>query len=595
MAAQASSATRRYDDGYKWTALSNTTLGIFMAALDGSIVIISLPAIFRGIKLDPLLPANSSYLLWMLLGYLMVTAVLVVTFGRIGDIYGRVRMYNLGFLVFTLASIALSLVPNTGQLGATELIVLRALQGIGGALLMANSTAILTDAFPPDQRGFALGTNMIAGIAGSFIGLVLGGVLADINWRLVFWVNVPVGLFGTVWAYLKLREVGTIAHARIDWWGNTSFALGLIALLVGITYGIQPYGDSSMGWGNPFVIGCLAGGVVMLALFCWIELRVEQPMFNLHLFKIRAFTAGNAAGLLASIARGGLQFMLIIWLQGIWLPLHGYRYEDTPLWAGIYMLPLTFGFLIAGPASGWLSDHFGPRLFATGGMLLAAATFAGMIFLPPNFSYPVFALLIFLNGVGSGLFAAPNTAGIMNSVPPEARGAASGMRATTQNGGTVLSMGLFFSLLIAGLASALPHTLYSGLTAQGVPSEAATQISHLPPVGSVFAAFLGYNPMQTLLGPKVLSQLAPDRAAYLTGKTFFPNLISDPFKKGLAIVFTASLIMSLIAAAASWMRGAFTPVKSEERAGPFGAPQEAHPAPEESPELAVEDVTPMAH
>jgi len=595
MATQTTAAARHHDDGYKWTALSNTTLGIFMAALDGSIVIISLPAIFRGIKLDPLLPANSSYLLWMLLGYLVVTAVLVVTFGRIGDIYGRVRMYNLGFLVFTLASIALSLVPNTGQLGATELIVLRAIQGIGGALLMANSTAILTDAFPPDQRGFALGTNMIAGLAGSFIGLVLGGVLADINWRLVFWVNVPVGLFGTVWAYAKLREVGTISRARIDWWGNISFALGLIALLVGITYGIQPYGNSSMGWGNPFVIGCLTGGVVMLALFCWIELRVEQPMFDLRLFRIRAFAAGNAAGLLSSIARGGLQFMLIIWLQGIWLPLHGYRYEDTPLWAGIYMLPLTFGFLVAGPVSGWLSDRFGARPFATGGMLLAAATFAGMIFLPPNFNYTLFAVLIFLNGIGSGLFAAPNTAGIMNSVPPEARGAASGMRATTQNGGTVLSMGLFFSLLIAGLASALPHTLYSGLTAQGVPTEVATQVSHLPPVGSVFAAFLGYNPMQTLLGPKVLSQLPPDRAAYLTGKTFFPSLISDPFKKGLAIVFTASLIMSLIAAAASWMRGAFTPITREERAGPFGAPREPHPLPAESPELAVEDVTPTAH
>jgi MFS family permease len=585
------SADRR-GDGYKWTALSNTTLGVFMAALDGSIVIISLPAIFNGIKLNPLAPANSSYLLWMLLGYLVVTAVLVVTFGRIGDIYGRVRMYNLGFLVFTLASVALSLVPNQGQLGASELIALRAVQGIGGALLMANSTAILTDAFPADQRGMALGINMIAGIGGSFIGLVLGGVLADINWRLVFWVNVPFGVFGTVWAYAKLREIGALAQARIDWSGNITFALGLIAVLVGITYGIQPYGGSSMGWSNPFVIACLLGGVLVLALFCWVELRVPQPMFDLHLFAIRPFAAGNAAGLLSSIGRGGLQFMLIIWLQGIWLPLHGYDDKATPLWAGIYMLPLTAGFLVAGPVSGWLSDRYGARLFATGGMLVTAATFAALIFLPADFNYALFAALLLINGIGTGLFVAPNTAGIMNSVPAKARGAASGMRATAQNGGTVLSMGLFFSLLIAGLASALPHTLYSGLVAQGVPAEAATRASQVPPVGSVFAAFLGYNPMQQLLGPNVLNKLPADKAQYLTGKTFFPHLISDPFKQGLVVVFTASLLMCLVAAGASWLRGALS------SAGPptdsFGMPQGASPSPAESLKL-TEGFTPIVH
>jgi MFS family permease len=593
MVAMANGAGRR-DDNYKWTALSNTTLGVFMAALDGSIVIISLPAIFNGIKLNPLTPANSSYLLWMLLGYLVVTAVLVVTFGRIGDIYGRVKMYNLGFLIFTVASIALSLTPNRGQLGASEMIVLRAVQGIGGALLMANSTAILTDAFPVSQRGMALGVNMIAGIAGSFIGLVVGGLLAAVNWRLVFWVNVPFGIFGTIWAYAKLREIGSLARARIDWWGNISFAFGLIAVLVGITYGIQPYGGSSMGWGNPFVIACLAGGVVVLAAFCWIELHVDQPMFDLHLFAIRAFSAGNGAGLLAAIGRGGLQFMLIIWLQGIWLPLHGYNSVDTPLWAGIYMLPLTAGFLVAGPVSGWLSDRYGAKLFATGGMLITAATFAVLIFLPANFSYPLFAVLLLINGIGTGLFAAPNTAGIMNSVPARARGAASGMRATAQNGGTVLSMGLFFSLLIAGLAAALPHTLYNGLVQQGVPADAATRVAQVPPVGSVFAAFLGYNPMQQLLGPDVLNKLPADKASYLTGKTFFPHLISDPFKQGLTVVFTASLIMCLTAAAASWLRGAFTAPEQEAQEKPFGMPDGAHPAPAESPQLS-EDFTPIVH
>jgi MFS family permease len=542
-------------DRYKWTALSNTTLGVFMATLDSSIVIISLPAIFRGIHLDPLQPSNIGYLLWMLMGYLVVTAVLVVTFGRIGDMFGRVRMYNAGFAIFTLASIGLSLTPHTGGVGAMELIGMRVIQGIGGALLMANSTAILTDAFPVAQRGMAMGINMIAAMAGSFVGLVAGGLLADVHWRLVFWINVPFGVFGTVWAYAKLREVGQKVRAKIDWWGNIAFAVGLISVLVGITYGIQPYGGHNMGWTSPLVVSTIGGGLAWLVLFARIETRVADPMFDLSLFRIRAFTAGNVASLLASVGRGGLQFMLIIWLQGIWLPLHGYSFESTPLWAGIYMLPLTVGFLLAGPVSGWLSDRYGARGFATGGMVLAAASFGLLMVLPVNFAYPAFMALLLLNGIGSGLFAAPNTTGIMNAVPARQRGAASGMRATFMNSGMVLSIGLFFSLMIAGLASSLPATMESGLTASGVPPATAAQLAHLPPVGSLFAAFLGYNPMHTLLGDKVLAALPPDKAAYVTGTTFFPKLISSPFKHGLAIAFSASLLMCLVAAAASWLRG----------------------------------------
>jgi MFS family permease len=569
------------DGRYKWTALSNTTLGIFMATLDSSIVIISLPAIFRGIRLNPLLPGNIGYLLWMLMGYLVVTAVLVVTFGRIGDILGRVRMYNLGFLIFTLASIGLSLTPGTGGAGAMELIVMRIVQGIGGALLMANSTAILTDAFPVEERGMAMGINMIAAIVGSFVGLVVGGILADLHWRLVFWVNVPFGLFGTAWAYAKLREVGVRSPARIDWWGNLTFAGGLVMVLVGITYGIQPAGGHTMGWTSPFVVTMLVGGVALLALFGWIERHVSEPMFDLDLFRIRAFTAGNLAGLLSSIGRGGLQFMLVIWLQGIWLPLHGYSFERTPLWAGIYMLPVTAGFLVAGPASGWLSDRYGARPFATGGMLLAAATFGGLLSLPANFSYPAFALLLFANGVGFGLFAAPNTTGIMNAVPARQRGAASGMRATFQNSGMLLSIGVFFSLMIVGLAATLPHTMSSGLVAQGVPAGVAGRVSNLPPVGSLFAAFLGYNPMRTLLGPS-LPALPHHTVAVVTGKAFFPRLISGPFVHGLRIAFTASLVMCLVAAWASWLRGGRY-VHVEEEVGAFGAPPSERPDPAESP------------
>jgi MFS family permease len=544
------------DDRYKWTALSNTTLGIFMATLDSSIVLISLPAIFRGIHLDPLQPANIGYLLWMLMGYLVVTAVLVVTFGRLGDMFGRVKMYNGGFAVFSAASLALSLCPWTGPSGAMWLIVWRVVQGIGGALLMANSTAILTDAFPVEQRGLAMGVNMIAAIAGSFVGLIAGGVLADVDWRAVFWVNVPIGVFGTVWAYRKLREVTTRSSARIDWGGNVTFGAGLVLILIGLTYGLLPHGGHSMGWTGPWVVAELAGGVALLVLFARIERRTPDPMFNLDLFRIRAFTYGNAAGWLGSIGRGGLQFMLIIWLQGIWLPLHGYSFERTPLWAGIYMLPLTGGFLIAGPVAGWLSDRHGARPFATGGMVAAATSFALLMLLPADFSFPVFALLLLLNGVGMGLFAAPNTTGIMNSVPARQRGAASGMRATFQNTGMVLSIGVFFSLMIVGLSSSLPRSMSSGLRANGVAPATAEHIAHLPPVGSLFAAFLGYNPVEKMLGSQAAAGVDDAQWRTLTGKTFFPHLIADPFMHGLRIAFTASLLMCLVAAWASWMRGA---------------------------------------
>jgi MFS family permease len=543
-------------DRYKWMALSNTTLGMLVATINSSIVIISLPAIFRGIHLDPLVPGNVSYLLWMLMGYLVVSAVLVVAFGRLGDIYGRVKMYNAGFLIFTAASIALAFTVGVGSAAALELIFLRIVQGVGGALLMANSMAILTDAFPVGQRGMALGINQVAALAGSFMGLLIGGLLADTNWRLVFLVSVPFGIFGTVWGYLKLREVGERGtKGRIDWAGNLTFGVGLIAVLVGITYGIQPYGGHTMGWTSPLVLALLLGGAALLALFLMVERRSADPLFHLDLFRIRAFSAGNLAGLLASISRGGLQFMLIIWLQGIWLPLHGYSFASTPLWAGIYMVPLTLGFLVAGPVSGWLSDRYGARPFATGGMLLTAASFAALMLLPIDFPYFVFAALLLLNGIGSGLFAAPNTAGIMNAVPARQRGAASGMRATFQNAGFVLSIGLFFSLMIAGLAARLPATLYTGLTANGVPPDTAERIAHLPPVGSLFAAFLGYNPIRTLLGPAALAHLGPAQAANLTGTSFFPGLIAEPFRHGLAIVFLAALVMSLVAAGASWLRG----------------------------------------
>ncbi|HEX3925157.1 MAG TPA: MFS transporter [Streptosporangiaceae bacterium] len=539
---------------YKWIALSNTTLGVLMATVNASIMLIALPDIFRGIGVNPLQPGNTSLLLWLIMGYLVVTAVLVVSFGRLGDMFGRVRMFNLGFAIFAVFSVMLSLTWLHGTSAAWWLILMRILQGVGGAMLLANSSAILTDAFPANERGLALGLNQVAGIAGSFIGLVLGGVLGPISWRYVFLVSVPFGVLGTIWSYLKLRELGVRRPARLDWWGNVTFGAGLIAVLVGITYGIQPYGGHTMGWTSPLVIGMIAGGLAVLAVFCMIETRVDEPMFQLNLFRIRPFTAGNLASLLAGLGRGGLMFILIIWLQGIYLPIHGYSFSQTPLWAGIAMLPLTVGFLIAGPLSGWLSDRFGARPFATGGMLVAAASFVALQLLPVDFVYWQFAVILLLNGIGMGLFASPNRAGIMNSLPPERRGVGAGMSATFQNSAMVLSIGIFFTLMILGLASSLPGALTHGLVAQGVPSADAARVAALPPVSIMFAALLGYNPIQTLLG-NVIHKLPASHAAYLTGHSFFPSLISGPFSHGLAIAFDFAIAACVVAAVASLLRG----------------------------------------
>ncbi len=543
------------DGKYKWIALSNTTLGVLIVTIDSSIVLISLPDIFRGIKLNPLTPANTSYLLWMIMGFLVVTAVLVVSLGRLGDIYGRARTYNLGFLVFTIFSILLSVTWLKGSAGGLWLILMRIGQGFGGAMLFANSAAILTDAFPIEQRGMAMGFNMVAATAGSTIGLVLGGVLAPVSWRLIFLISVPVGIFGTVWGYMKLRDLSERQPAKIDWWGNITFAVGLIAIMVGITYGIQPYGGHTMGWTSPAVLSEIGGGILLLLAFCVIETRVEQPMFHLDLFRIRAFTAGNIASLLAAIGRGGLQFILIIWLQGIWLPQHGYSFENTPLWAGIYMLPMIAGFFVAGPASGMLSDRFGARPFATGGMILACCAFIGLELLPVDFSYPVFAVLLFLNGAGMGLFASPNRTAIMNSLPARQRGAGAGMSTTFQNSAMVLSIGIFFSLMIIGLASGLPGALQAGLTAHGVHAATAAKLSHLPPVATLFAAFLGYNPIKSLLGGHVLRSLPHRQVAVLTGRSFFPHLITGPFSSALTTAFTFAAAACLVAAVASLLRG----------------------------------------
>jgi MFS family permease len=543
------------DDGYKWIALSNTTLAVLLATIDSSIMLIAMPDVFRGIHLDPLEPGNSFYLLWMILGFLVVASVLVVSVGRLGDIYGRVRMYNVGFVVYTVASLFLTIDWLHGGAGADWLIVFRIVQGIGAAFLVGNSAAILTDAFPPNQRGLALGLNNVVGISGQFIGLVLGGILGPIDWRLIFLVSVPFGAFGTIWSRRRLREIGVRNREPVDWVGNVTFAVGLVLVMIGITYGIRPYGGRTTGWTSPFVLSAIGVGAALLVGFAFVEQRVPHPMFRLPLFRIRAFTFGVLSSFLSAIARGGLMFMLIIWLQGIWLPEHGYSFTRTPFWAGIHMLPLTAGILLAGPLSGFLSDRYGSRLLTTGGMLASALGFGLLMLLPIDFSYAAFASILLLIGLSMGAFASPNRAGVMNSLPARHRGAGAGMNQTFQNSAQVLSIGIFFTLMILGLSGTLPHTLAAGLRAHGVPAHTAAAVARLPPVSVLFAAFLGYNPIQKLVPAHVLHHLSASNQAALGGRSFFPALITGPFRSGLHEAFAFAIGACLVAALASWSRG----------------------------------------
>lgn len=538
---------------YKWIALSNTTLGILMATLNSSILIISLPVIFNGLNVNPLASNQTSLLLWVLLGFNVATTVFLVTFGRLSDIFGRVKLYNVGFLVFTIGSVLCSITWSKGTSGEMELIIFRIVQGIGGAFLFSNSAAILTDAFPANQRGFALGLNQIAAVGGSVLGLVVGGLLAATGeWRWIFLVNVPVGIFGTIWAYIALHEVKRQAGShKVDLLGNLTLGFGILGIMLGLTYGIMPYQSHAMGWESPFVITSLIVGVVMLIAFVIVEMIVPEPLFHMNLFRIPAFALGNFANFLSALSRGGLQFMLIIWLQGIWLPLHGVSFEQTPLQAGIDTLPQMVGFLAAGPLSGWLSDRFGARRFATIGMVLTALGFYLLNTLPVDFHYPLFALYLVIVGVGMGLFTSPNSAVIMNSIPVQYRGVGSGMRATFMNAGQMMSMGVFFSIVIADLASKLPSAITSGLNAEGLPAPIVHQVASLPPTASLFAALLGYNPLQSMLPHQVLATLPKHVASTITGHSFFPNLIGPSFMNGLSLAFIIAFVLSIAAGVAS--------------------------------------------
>ena len=464
----------------------------------------------------------------------------------------------MGFLIFTVGSILLYFTPSTGDAGALEIIIFRMIQAVGGALFMANSGAILADAFPSNERGKALGINTVAGMSGNILGLVLGGTLAVFNWRYIFLVSVPFGLIGTILSFYKLKELSIKAiKTKLDIWGNLTFVLGITLLLIGVTYGLIPYGNNPMGWNNPWVIASLSLGLISLILFPIIETRVESPMFDLNLFKIKSFTFGVLATLLSGLARGGAMILIIILLQGIWLPLHGYSYASTPFWAGVYLIPLIMGMIVMAPISGILSDKYGPRWIATSGMALVTLSFLLLIALPTNFTYIELGLILLLMGIGNGMFGSPNNAAIMNSVSAEDRGVASGMMFTMFNTATPVSIAIFFTIIVIGLTQRFPEAMTSSLASIGAV-QLAPLLSNIPPTAALFSALLGYNPVAGILPTlpaSILAMIPHSTINTLTSTTWFPSALEIAFIPSLKISFYIAAIIAAIAAILSALRG----------------------------------------
>ncbi|HXQ94736.1 MAG TPA: MFS transporter [Thermoplasmata archaeon] len=434
----------------KWVVLSNTTIGTLMASIDASIVLISLPTIGRELP-----GADPAILLWVMLSYSVVTTTLLLSFGRLSDMYGRVRLYTLGFAIFTIGS-GFASVSATGP----ELLAARVVQGVGAAFLWSNSAALLTDAFPAGERGKALGINQVAALSGSVVGLVLGGILTTtLGWRSIFWVNLPIGTFGTVWAYAQLREMHTPEKdVPIDWIGNIAFGGGLTLALVGLTIG------ALAGWTSPFVVGSLASGVALVALFVFAERRVPHPMFDLTLFRIRTFLAGNVASAFAALARGAFSFVMVFYLQGV--------LGDSALTAGILLLPLSIAFVISGPVSGWISDRRGARALGTAGLLVGALGFLVLLRFPADGPYTLLGGAMALLGLGQGMFAAPNRAEVMSSVPAGRRGIAAGIGTTVLNAGSLGSLALAFTVLAADVPRATLRAIFAGTSGGSVDAPA---------------------------------------------------------------------------------------------------------------------------
>ena len=454
---------------YKWVVLSNTTLGTLMSSLDGNIVLIALPTIARD------LPGTTVFdLLWLLLGYQLLTASVLVNFGRLADMFGRVRLYNFGFVMFTIGSALCSLSQNSIQL-----ILFRLVQALGASFLFSNSAAIITDAFPDDQRGMALGVNQVSIVVGSVAGLVLGGFLTSVaGWRSIFWVNIPIGIFATVWSRYKLRELAHIRKGqKLDIVGNISFAGGLALALAGIT--LYSISDLSLAG----LAASLAAGVGLLVLFVFVELRTPEPMFNLSLFKIRLFAAGNIAILLNSLARGAVSLVLVFYLQGPTMGL-------DPLTAGLYLLPISLSLAALGPVSGWLSDRHGARLMSTIGLIVSSVGFLLLTGIGRTITFQQLLVPLIFVGGGMGLFAAPNRASIMNSVPQDQRGVGSGTSTTLVVVGGTVSLAVAFLVMVTSTPIGELQQLFLGTTGLGSPSWIGSFIQSIRSVYLLSTVFL---------------------------------------------------------------------------------------------------------
>ncbi len=449
---------------YKWLVLSNTTVATLMAAIDTNIVLISLPTIGRE------LPGTSATtLLWILLGYSLFTAVVLLNFGRLSDLFGRVRLYVLGFAVFTLGSLLCGL-SQTG----TELVVFRLVQAVGAGFLFANSAAIITDAFPPNERGRALGINQISIVVGAVAGLILGGLITStIGWRWIFFVNVPIGVVATLRAWLDLHEIALREeHPRIDWVGNAAFAVGLTLILAGVTLGAL--GDV----GGAVALTTIALGGAMLVVFVWIESRVPSPMLDLSLFRNRVFATTTTATLLNALARGAFTFVLVFYLQG------PPRYLD-PFTAGLALIPVSASLATFGPISGWLSDHYGPTWFSIGGLLVSASGFLWLSTIGPAESFLALTPPLLLVGAGMGLFASPNRAVMMTAVAPNRRGVASGIGTTFVNTGATVSLGVTLVIMSSVVPRSALEVILTGGTLQGGSASIAAGF-----LGSIHLIFL---------------------------------------------------------------------------------------------------------
>ncbi|QGR18670.1 MFS transporter [Stygiolobus azoricus] len=528
----------------EWIALSNTSIAIFIAFANYNMIIIALPQIFNSLRFNPTAPDALGYLIWLILGYMVVTSSLVVTFGRISDLKGRAKLYSLGFLIFAISSGLLSTVNGYGDSAVLEMIILRLFQGVGGGLLMVNSAAILTDYFPKNELGKALGLNQVSGLVGGVAGLIIGGVLSVINWRYIFLLDFVVGIIGTLWSFKSLRDVQKPIKQPLDIIGNILFALGITLLLISVTYGLLPYHNQQLGWGNPFVITGLIISFLTIGMFVFVERKVKNPMFDLSLFKIRDFSVANFTNFIASMARQGILLMMLVLLQGIWLPLHGVPYSQTPFWAGLYLIPNTLGFAALGPISGILSDRYGSKVLTSLGLFISALGFFLLSLLPYDFQLWQFFAISFLMGAGMGLFSSPNMADIMASVPVQKRGAASGMRASLQNTASAISVALYFSVVITGMAATLNSSIESALSSYGIHLNV-----NLPAAVAIFSALLGYDPLSSLA-----SSLPTSVASHIDTPAFFITAIAPSFISGFRLMLNISAALLVLSGILSLVR-----------------------------------------